>query len=244
MRVLITRPSDEALELAGELAARGIDSLIEPMIRIVMRADAKLELDDAQAVLLTSANGARALAAASTERQLPVLAVGEATARAARAAGFANVITADGTVATLADAAKAKLNPMGDRVVHVSGAAIAGDLTGALAGAGFAVERAIVYDARAADELSPAARQALADSGAAGGIDAVLLYSPRTARIFVALARRAGLESALRRLRGLCLSAQVCEAAGIVPWARLAVAARPNGTAMLELVTRELATMG
>ena len=72
MRVLITRPRDEALELADALAVRGIDSLIEPMIRIVMRADAKLELDDAQAVLLTSANGARALAAASPERQLPV----------------------------------------------------------------------------------------------------------------------------------------------------------------------------
>ena len=53
--------------------------------------DARFDLSGVQAILLTSANGARALAAAAPDaaaRRLPVLAVGCATARAARDAGF------------------------------------------------------------------------------------------------------------------------------------------------------------
>ena len=88
MKVLITRAEQEAERLAQLLAARGFDSVIEPMlaIRFLPQSAQILApfLAGAQAVLFTSANGARAFAAATPRRDFRVLAVGEATADAAR----------------------------------------------------------------------------------------------------------------------------------------------------------------
>ena len=78
-RLLLTRPREDSLALAAELARHGVESLIEPMMTIRIDDDARLELSGVQAILLTSANGARALAATSPDeeaRRLPVLAVG------------------------------------------------------------------------------------------------------------------------------------------------------------------------
>ena len=101
MRVMITRPREDAEALAGRLAEDGIESLIEPLLEIIPRAGETLDLDDVQALMLTSANGARALGRATDRRDLAVYAVGPATAAAARAAGFTTVATAGGDVEAL-----------------------------------------------------------------------------------------------------------------------------------------------
>ncbi|MEE8274408.1 MAG: uroporphyrinogen-III synthase, partial [Alphaproteobacteria bacterium] len=98
MRVLITRPREDAEALAEALAVRGVEALVEPLLEIVPLNPGDFDLAGVQAALLTSANGARALAAATGSRDVPVLAVGEATAAAARAAGFAEVAVAGGDV--------------------------------------------------------------------------------------------------------------------------------------------------
>ena len=104
VRVLITRPREDAEALAEALAVRGVEALVEPLLEIVPLNPGDFDLAGVQAALLTSANGARALAAATGLRDVPVLAVGEATAAAARAAGFAEVAVAGGDVAAcLAD---------------------------------------------------------------------------------------------------------------------------------------------
>ena len=63
-RLLLTRPREDSLALAEVLARHGVDALIEPMMTIRIDEGARLDLSGAQAILLTSANGARALAAA------------------------------------------------------------------------------------------------------------------------------------------------------------------------------------
>src|SRR5262249_57499546 len=65
MRVLITRPEREAAVLAMALSERGHTAVIAPLFRVeILRAPAGFAaaLAACQAVLLTSANGARALA--------------------------------------------------------------------------------------------------------------------------------------------------------------------------------------
>lgn len=232
MRLLLTRPRDDAEPLAGELRRAGHAVLIEPMLEIRPLPDAAPDLDGVQAVLLTSANGARALAAATARRDLPVRAVGDATARAARRAGFADVVSADGDVAALAGLARARLDPAAGRLLHVAGSAVAGDLAAALTDAGFAVDRAVLYEARKAAALSPACRSALRD----GRLDAALFFSPRSAAAFVRLADTAGLADACRRLSALCLSRAVADAAGVVPWRMISVAVRPTQADLLDLL--------
>ena len=230
MRVMITRPREDAEALAGLLAERGIESLIEPLLEVIPDPGRSLDLDHVQALLVTSANGARALALASARRDLAIFAVGPATAQAARAAGFASVATAGGDVEALSRLVEAELDTAAGALLHVSGRAVAGDLAGRLEDSGFEVLRAVLYEARAVSALSQAAQSAFTE----GKIDAVLLFSPRTATSFVRLATKASL--ALDRVRALCLSPAVAHRAEAVTWGAVAVAARPEQDALLALI--------
>ena len=147
MRALVTRPRTEAAELAEALGARGIAALIEPLLDIHYRTTPAPDLDGVQAILCTSANGVRALARLCDERAVPLLAVGDASAARARGEGFARVESACGDVGDLARLARELLNPAAGRLLHVAGSAVAGDLAGELRGDGFAVDRAVLYEA-------------------------------------------------------------------------------------------------
>ncbi len=230
MRVMITRPRADAEALAARLAERRIETLIEPLLEIIAKPRQALDLENVQALLLTSANGARALARATGQRDLPVFTVGPATAAAAHAAGFADVATADGDVAALSRLIEERLDSAQGALLHISGNAIAGDLAGRLKAAGFDARRAVLYESRPASVLSDAAVAALSEAR----IDAVLLFSPRTAKSFVRLSRRASV--ALGGVRALCLSRAVARQAEAIQWGEIAVAARPDQDALLALI--------
>src|SRR5258708_3879003 len=111
MHALITRPLEDAKPLADLLQARSVDCVVEPLLEIVAKPDAEVDLDGVQALLFTSANGVRAFAAHSTRRDLKVLTVGDGSADAARAAGFTDVTAAAGDVDALATLATSRLDP-------------------------------------------------------------------------------------------------------------------------------------
>ena len=191
LRALVTRPREEADGLIAALATRGVEVLVEPLMEIHYQAPEAFNLDGVQAILCTSANGVRALARASGERGVPLLAVGDATAARARTEGFASVESAAGDVGDLARLAAARLRPQEGALLLVAGNVVAGDLVGLLRAQGFTVERRVLYEARAAAALSPAA----VDSLRAGAVAFALFFSPRTAAIFARLARVAGVET-------------------------------------------------
>jgi uroporphyrinogen-III synthase len=237
MRLLVTRPREDAESFARTLAARGIETLIEPMIEIVDRLGPPLARDKAQAVLFTSVNGVRALQrrnrgnlAALTG--LPVLTVGDATARAAQAAGFRHVESASGDVVALAALVLARLSPQDGPLIHIAGSDVAGDLAGELATAGFLVNRVAIYTARKVTTLSAAT----VDAFHRGTIDGVTFFSPRTAAAFVTLGRESGVLPALAGTVALCLSPAVARAAGTVAWRAILVAPRPDQEALLGCV--------
>ncbi len=232
--VLITRPRGESESLAAILEPLGIDSFIEPMLTVMPRRDVRLPIETAQALLVTSANGVRALAGLTAERKVPVLAVGAATAEAARAAGFKQVTAATGTVAELAVLARETFDPLAGPLLHIAGSAVAGDLTGDLRQAGFAIRQLIVYDAVPSQNLSAAVRTHLAD----GDFDAVLLYSPRTAQTFVTLLRQAGLAEKVGGMEAICLSEAVAARAATLAWRRVRVAERPDQAALIALLQK------
>jgi uroporphyrinogen-III synthase len=240
MKVLITRAEEEARRLAAALAARGIESLIEPLIAIRFRPESRTVLtpflDGVQASIFTSANGARAFAAATPRRDFRVFAVGPATAIAAREAGFAQIDSAQGNVEDLAALVIARLKPGGGALIHAAGSVTAGDLAGVLGAAGFLLRRAVLYDAVAAEDLSPAARGALARDELA----AALFFSPRTAAIFARLV--AGLETHCTSLVAVAFSPAVAAALEPLPWRRIAVASSPQEAELLRVLERSLET--
>lgn len=231
MRVLITRPIEDAEDLARALHERGHQTIVEPLLRIAFASGPPLALDGVQAILLTSANGARALALRTPERSTPVLAVGPATADAARGAGFTDVRTSDGDgVAGLAAFAARTLSPSAGSLLHVAGKVVAGDLGAALAQYQFKVHRQILYEAHPADSLSGALTAELA----AGLIDAATFFSPRTAALFAELAAEENLGPACRSVAAHCLSDAVANALASLHFREIRVAERPTAEALLK----------
>jgi len=238
MKALVTRPAEDAEALAARLRARGIEPVIEPLLTIRFAADGAKRLAPAlaaaQAVLFTSANGVRALAAATPRRDLAVFAVGDATAAAVRAAGFGSVESAGGTVADLARLVARRLRPGSGPLVHAAGAAVAGDLAGALGAAGFTLHRAVLYDAVPASRLS----RGTVDLMAHGRIALALFFSPRTAASFVRLAAAAELAGACRAMTAIALSPAVAASLAGLEWGAIGVAPSPNETALLAALER------
>jgi uroporphyrinogen-III synthase len=230
LRVLITRPRARAEALARRLEAAGDRVLIEPLLTIEPVAGAVPDLGGVQAIVLTSAHGVAAVTASA--RRLRLFAVGAATAAAARQAGCEAVMSAEGAGAELAHLIARHCRPEDGALLHLSGAEIRPEPAAALRAAGFTVRREVVYRAVPAPALSPPTLAALRRRA----LDAVLLLSPRTARIAVDLVRAHGLEESLGTVAAVCLSAAVAQPCRAISWSAIHLAARPTVAALLEVL--------
>lgn len=233
MRVLLTRPKPDAERTAAALRAAGHEVVLAPLLRIEMASDAELGTGPWAAIVVTSANAARAIAFHNRYyelRPVPVFAVGERTAQTMRTAGFSNIkSSADGNVDDLAKLVLEHVAP-GGKLLYLAGAERSGDLAGALPG--LVVRTAVIYSAVAVATLPAVAAETLRS-----GVDAVLHFSRRSADIYVRTTRAAGLaDTALRAPIHCCLSAQVAEPLRDAGAAEVRVAAQPNETALLELL--------
>ncbi|HYM03404.1 MAG TPA: uroporphyrinogen-III synthase [Stellaceae bacterium] len=241
MKALVTRPRDDAASLARALAERGIEAVIEPMLTIAPVAEGARQLAEqlagVQALLFTSANGVRAFAAASVRRELPVFAVGDASAAAARLADFRSVASAGGDVADLAQLVAARLAPQNGALIHAAGTETAGDLAGALGTAGFTVRRVRLYDAVPVPALAPDTIAALRR----GEIGLACFFSPRTAITFARLAAAGNVVDACRGIIAFALSAAVAAALAELPWKSLRIAAAPTQRDLLAALDDVLA---
>jgi len=229
VRVLITRPKEDSAKIQRELAARGIDSQLDPMLRVHPLENVSVDLAGAQGLLFTSSNGVRSFARRSERRDMPAYCVGDETARTARAEEFREVHSAAGNVDRLAEYVAGHARPEKGRMIHIAGSVSAGNLAGALRDAGFAVDRVPLYEAVAATALGEETREAIEQKH----LDAALFFSPRTAATFVSLVKSARLEGGCRAIDAYCLSAAVAHAVAGLPWRHIFVAAQPTRAAML-----------
>jgi len=161
-RLLLTRAQPQAEGFAAEVRAEtGLTPLIAPM-QEMRDLRVKLDLSDITALAFTSKNGVETFARLSDAR-LPAYCVGKATATRARALGF-EAKAAAGTADDLA-----KILPESG-VLHLHGQHVRRVLS---------QNHIAIYD-QVALPLSTEA-QALLTTGA---IDAVALFSPRSAALF------------------------------------------------------------
>jgi uroporphyrinogen-III synthase len=234
MRLLVTRPEPDAGRTAATLRARGHVVLILPLLRIEPMEQAAIDPGLFGALLVTSANAAAAVAqhARFAElRTLPVFAVGDRSAEAMRAVGFADVASAQGDVKDLASLVAARGKPAGS-LLYLAGADRSGDLVALLSARGFAVKTAVVYRAVAIG-IPPA--EALA--AMTPGFDGVLHFSRRTSEAYVDAARAGGLPGdAVGAPVHFCMSAQVAEPLIEAGAGDTRVPAEPTEAALLALI--------
>ncbi|MCW5892869.1 MAG: uroporphyrinogen-III C-methyltransferase [bacterium] len=237
-RIVVTRPRDQAPELARLLEACGAEVLVAPTIVLDPPVDpAPLERAVAAAdaydwIVFTSANGVRAFFARYDAPALPVFTVGQATAQVAHASGFRTVVSADGTGEDLADLLARRLHPDDGAILHPAAETVSFSLAAALEPLGFEVREIAVYRALVATELPPTAVRALSEHSA----DGILFFSVRTAAQFVTLAQKAKLQPALVSVTAFALSDQIARALRIVRWRTVRIAERPDLGGLLDAV--------
>ncbi len=233
MRLLVTRPEPDGERTAAELRRRGHEVMLAPLLRVEIVPDAELGAGPFAAVLLTSANGARAIAMHRRRGELtalPALAVGASSAKAARDAGFTDVTSADGDGGDLARLATARFAGVERPLLYPAGEERARELGGELAASGIKVTTAIVYRTVKVTAFPPDVRAALIS----GAIDGVLHFSRRSVESYLECGRDMP-GPALAPVH-CCLSARAAEPLQAAGAGNVRVAAQPDETALLALL--------
>jgi uroporphyrinogen-III synthase len=243
LAVLVTRPHPDDETTAATLRGRGLEVLQAPMLRF--EAVAFNDDEDVRygAVVVTSANALRGLTphlGDSRLLKLPLFAVGEHSANAARLAGFSNVIAANSDAGGLRDlvlaSVKARALKKSSPLLYLAGADLARDLAGELGERGFTVITHTTYRMIPVTSLP----QEASDAIAAGRIEAVLHYSRRSARAFLEAARAAGVEISVLAIPQCCISSGVAMILRDAGATQVMVAASPDENALFEALGRAL----
>lgn len=215
IRVAVTRPEPQASGTARRLAQAGYIPVLAPLLAPIATGHPGTG-DGIGTIALTSRTAAMVLGAYPALHGLPVVAVGDATAREARQAGFRVVASAGGDVTTLLAALVGAAEP----IVHMAGAEQIGDLVEHLLARGQMAARRTLY------KMEPVALPSVAP------VAAVLIYSPRTARLFAASDAPAFRDA-------LCVALSAAIAAALVG-RRVVVAATPTEPAILAALRQAL----
>src|SRR5665213_194592 len=231
MRIVVTRPQADSERTATTLRARGHDVLIAPLLQVEL-----VGTDFSGGwggIIITSANAPGAIAghpAREKLTKLPLYAVGQRSADAARAAGFSNVTSAGGDVSDLVrliTTRRAEAAPL----LYLAGEDRAADLMAELVANGIAAEMAVVYRAVSAP-FPPALTAALK----AGEVDAVLHFSRRSGDSYLTGAAKTGVAEQSLAVRHLCLSAPIAEPFVKAGAGNVAIAKRPDEATLLALL--------
>lgn len=213
--VLILRPQPGANETAERARARGLEPVVAPLFTVSPIEWEAPQADRFQAILFTSANAVRQGGPQlGPFRDMPCYAVGEATAAAARDAGFSDVRTGPSDGAAVVELMAAD----GVRTAFHPGAAE----TVPLVQSGVTIEHVPVYTSAAVDRLPDVADSALR----AGAI--VLLHSPRAASTF---SEHVGERRERARIAAISDAAAAAAGSG---WAAVGVATHPRDDALLD----------
>jgi uroporphyrinogen-III synthase len=207
--VLVLRPEPGASATVERARAAGLDAVAVPLFRIELVAWRVPDRSAFDGLLLTSATAVRYAGEGLHElRGLPAYVVGEATADAARRAGFAIAATGDGGVDRL-------LGSLGHdlKLLHLSGSE-----RRAPARPAQQITTLVVYRADPVDDPDLAQ--------ASGGL--ALVHSPRAGRRLAELVGDRG------TIALAAISRAAADAAG-EGWSRVAIADRPTDEALLAL---------
>ena len=232
MRVVVTRPQADSERTAAALRARGHAVLVAPLLHVEpVTADFS---GGWSGFIITSANAPGAIAghrARDKLIKLPLFAVGERSADAARVAGFTNVTSAGGDVRDLVRLIAARRADAAAPLLYLAGEDRAANLIAELVAHGIAAQMAIVYRAVSVP-FPPALTAALK----AGAVDAVLHFSRRSADNYITGAAKAGMTEQAMAARHFCLSGQTAEPLVKAGASQVAIAKRPDEAALIALL--------
>lgn len=239
MRILVTRPAEDAKRQADQLRALGHTPIILPLLEVTFPRLTALALDGVQGIIVTSRNGLRGLQtndAFERSKLLPLYCVGEGTAELATELGFVRVISGDGRAADLVPIVLHVARPEDGALLYVTGNHLAFDLETPLKQGGFLVPRVICYEAH---ELHPGRAAKLADMLRQREIQGIILMSPRGAGIFARIIRRFEVEEEARAITCYCYSEAIAKSLEDISGLTIAISSHPKEAELMRLIGAE-----
>lgn len=235
MRLIVTRPAEDAERQAAQIRALGHEPLIRPLMEVFFEPLTPLQLDGVQALIATSRNALRSLSrngAFEDALGLPVYCVGDSTADYARELGFSEVFSAEGTAKALVPMIVHALDPDAGSLLYLTGHLLAFDLETPLKSSGFLVPRVILYETRESGAASAIQfAEALAE-----GVDGVVLMSPRTSTIFVGLVKKFNLDREAGAITCYCYSDAIAGPLRGINGLTVQVSSHPTEADLMELI--------
>ena len=239
--ILLTRPLADCQKLANELANMGFETMFEPLMEIKFFDNIVIDLTDIQALLFTSANGVHAFSKLSNTRDLTAYCVGDSTSKTAKSYGFSHILNANGDVNDLADIIINNANINDGGLYHAAASIVAGELSRLLTAKSFKYQRAILYQAIYSKKLHDDTITAISNQK----INAILLFSPRTAITLLENIKKASLINAalmekFAEISLFCLSQNVKDQIDSINWKEIVISNKPTQAALLNLVKERM----
>jgi len=235
MHVLVTRPLPDAWETKAQIEKIGCRATMAPLMDIAFEELRPELFEGASGLIATSRNGLAALrlaGIADTVKRLQIYCVGEATAQVAVDLNLPNITAGKGGAEELVPVIAERHAKRAGPLVHLRGDQSAFDIKGALAEKNIEVRDAIVYRQVAAEAL-PGSVVAQVKGRM---LDAVVLMSPRTARIWGQLAAKHGITEDCNDMIHICISEAVAAALRPAPSRRTEIASEPNAKQIISII--------
>jgi uroporphyrinogen-III synthase len=198
MEVLVTRPNDEALELAKAIKEMGHSPIIAPLFQVTKLKNINDEsLKHYQAIIITSRNALKSINNLK-DKKIPLLVVGEKSNEVAKSLGFVNAIFAGRNSKEL----KEYIHNY-QRLLYLSGA----DITEDFSALGKKITREIVYNAEKVKEVPEEFFKFLKNKDE----KIALFFSQRSAIAFLNIIKGNNLENLCHNITVISLSDKISE---------------------------------
>ncbi len=215
--ILLTRPLDDSLDLMLKFRSEGFKISHLPLIKIKKLENKQKILSDYDALIFTSSNAIKHLDIKNINKNIYCFCVGSATEKTARSKGFTNTFSAGGNVLNLKEIIIRKVTDKKIKFLYVSGEMVSHDLNDDLKAEGFLIKSFINYTVVHNDEIS----QDFLDQIKKDIPDAIFIYSQNSAKSFLNLSNKYGLNDLWMNTNLMCLGEKTSSELNNIKWKKI-----------------------
>jgi uroporphyrinogen-III synthase len=227
MSILITRPYNIGINSQNKISKLGKKSLLIPLIKIKYL---NIEISDSNYdyIVVTSQNAIATFRNNLWMKDKYILVVGGKTKDLLLQKSCKKILLCEENVSDLINNMYTKISSVSN-ILYICGDHLSYDLEGSLKSNSYNITSKVVYASDAITELS---KNEIAQINEV--VEIVMLYSPRTAKIFVDLALKYNLYTSNKI--AICISNKCANNIAKLQWMGVKVASSPNEIKMLKLI--------
>ena len=220
MNILITRPLIDAEDLMEKFFNFGHKIIHLPTLKILSANTDPINSNNFDAFIFTSANAIRNLKLVNSSKNLHCFCVGSITEKIAKQSGYTNTSSAGGTVNALKNLIMIsdKINK-NSNLAYFCGDNVSYDLDSELIKEGLKIKKIINYSSEVISNLNIENKKLIENYPP----DLIYIYSARSAKSFVAIVKKYGLNPLVTQSIVMCISKKVASIFKSQGWKKIEI---------------------